>query len=91
MLKKMEPKTALNLQSSLVIAFLRDTIGTCAQFCFKTHYILWNIIYFVRPFTGYPSNCDNAQLYIKEHSDDFVEDFISYTKKPKKKLGIYPW
>lgn len=63
---KMDAKTALNLQSSLVARFLRDTIGR-------------------------PINCDDAQIFIKEHSDDFVEDVISYTKKIKRKMGVYPW
>jgi len=30
-LKKLDAKTALNLQSSLVLQFLRDTIGACIQ------------------------------------------------------------
>ncbi|XP_022175245.1 platelet-activating factor acetylhydrolase-like [Myzus persicae] len=66
MLKKLDAQTALNLQSSLVVQFLRDTIGC-------------------------PTNSDNAQIFIKEHSDDLVEDIITYTKRIKRKIGIYPW
>jgi hypothetical protein len=66
MLKKLDAKTALNLQSSLVVQFLQDTIGS-------------------------PTNTDDAQIFIKEHSDDLVEDVIAYTKRIKRKIGIYPW
>ncbi|NP_001156431.1 phospholipase A2, group VII [Acyrthosiphon pisum] len=66
MLKKLDAKTALNLQSSLVVQFLRDTIGC-------------------------PTNSDSAQIFIKEHSDDLVEDVILYQKRIIRKIGIYPW
>ncbi|KAL4149504.1 hypothetical protein QTP88_003439 [Uroleucon formosanum] len=65
-LKKLNHKTSLHLQSSLAIQFLRDTIG-------------------------FPTNSDNAQIFIKEHSDDFIEDFISYKKIIKRTIGIFPW
>lgn len=40
---------------------------------------------------GYPKNCDDAQIYIKEHDDDLIEDIICYNNKPQKKIGIFPW
>ncbi|CAH1714905.1 platelet-activating factor acetylhydrolase-like isoform X1 [Aphis gossypii] len=66
MLKKLDAKTALNLQSSLVVQFLHNTIGC-------------------------PTNSDNAQIFIKEHSDNLIEDVIHYTKRVKRKLTVYPW
>lgn len=87
MLKKMDAKTALTLQSSLAITFLRDTIGNYNFF--QDLYTYYNSLHII--FTGYPSNCDNAQIYVKEHNDGLVEDTISYTKKGVKKLGVYPW
>lgn len=42
-------------------------------------------------FTGYPKNCDNAQIYIKEHKNDLVEGVISYTKTYKRKMRVYSW
>lgn len=66
MLKKLDAKTALNLQSSIVVQFLHNTIG-------------------------FPTNSDNAQIFIKEHSDNLIEDIIRYTKRVKRKVSVYPW
>ncbi|XP_026812584.1 platelet-activating factor acetylhydrolase-like [Rhopalosiphum maidis] len=66
MLKKLDAKTALNLQSSLAVQFLHNTIGC-------------------------PTNSDNAQIFLKEHADDLIEDLICYTKRIKRKIGVYPW
>ncbi|XP_060841575.1 platelet-activating factor acetylhydrolase-like [Rhopalosiphum padi] len=66
MLKKLNAKTALNLQSSLVVQFLHNTIGC-------------------------PTNSENTQIFIEEHSDNLVEDIISYTKRVKRKLTVFPW
>ncbi|XP_050429518.1 platelet-activating factor acetylhydrolase-like [Adelges cooleyi] len=64
MWKKLDPETALKIQSYLTIRFLRDH-------------------------AGYPTNADSAQIYLKEHSDDITDDFISYTKTIKRKMGIF--
>lgn len=40
---------------------------------------------------GCPTNSDNAQIFIKEHSDNLIEDVIHYTKRVKRKLTVYPW
>lgn len=89
MLKKLDAETSLNLQSSLVVRFLRDTIGTYLHaFFFINDFIFLRLCVFS---TGYPNICDNAQTFIKEHSDDLVEDVISYTKINYKKIGIFPW
>jgi len=95
MLKKLDAKTALNLQSSLVVQFLRDTIGACIHGHSYLKYLLFICMYlayiYISFCTGSPTNTDNAQIFIKEHSDDLVEDVITYTKRVKRKIGIYPW
>ncbi|XP_025406766.1 platelet-activating factor acetylhydrolase-like [Sipha flava] len=49
------------------------------------------VVKFLRDMIGYPSDCDNAQTFFKEHNDDLVEDVISYTKVNIRKMGIFPW
>lgn len=42
-------------------------------------------------FIGYPKNCEFAQNFIKEHNNDLVEDIMRYSKRVKRKMGVYPW
>jgi len=52
---------------------------------------MFNILILYFFCSGWPTNSDNAQIFIKEHSDDLVEDLICYTKRVKRKIGVYPW
>lgn len=83
----MDAETALNLQNSLVVKFLRDIIGEYFLL-FRNNFILLQLYVFS---TDYPKICDKAQTFLKEHSDDLVEDVISYTKAIHRKMGIFPW
>ncbi|XP_050536838.1 platelet-activating factor acetylhydrolase-like [Daktulosphaira vitifoliae] len=40
---------------------------------------------------NYPENVDGLQIYIKEHSDKIVSDTIKYSKRVKRKMGIWFW
>jgi len=53
--------------------------------------IFFSILSLYLFFTACPTNSDNAQIFIKEHSDDLVEDVIPYKKRVVRKIGIYPW
>ncbi|CAH1714909.1 unnamed protein product [Aphis gossypii] len=48
-------------------------------------------VQFLHSTIGWPTNSDKAQIFIKEHSEDLVEDLICYTKRIKRKIGVYPW